>query len=166
MWKTTSISVNWKCSNNTSLHKLSKTYTHFAVNWEQSCALVCTYSEVTMPFVNPTRTKKSAMQLFPLPALYVCGSLAQVTDIQKLLTQQHLYYLRVLWSTRKNSLCLDSSIPKKSSDSLRIWQNWVSSCTGNCDGIPPASCSVTIRDIHNIILCLCYKCSLGYNNSC
>jgi hypothetical protein len=84
----------------------------------------------------------------------------------KLLTQQHLYYLRVLWSTRKNSLCLDSSIPKKSSDSLRIWQNWVSSCTGNCDGIPPASCSVTIRDIHNIILCLCYKCSLGYNNSC
>jgi len=32
-------------------------------------------------------------------------------------------------------------MPKKSSDSLKIWQNWVSSCTGNCDGIPPASCS-------------------------
>lgn len=48
-------------------------------------------------------------------------------------------YIRVLWSTKKNSLCLNSSIPKKSNDSLKIWQNWVSSCTGNCDGIPPAS---------------------------
>lgn len=30
-------------------------------------------------------------------------------------------------------------MPKKSKDSLNIWQNCVSSCTGNWDGIPPSS---------------------------
>ena len=47
--------------------------------------------------------------------------------------------LLVLWSTKKYSLIISSSIPKKSKASLKIWQNWTSSPMGNWLGIPPSS---------------------------
>ena len=50
-----------------------------------------------------------------------------------------LGFLLVLWSTRKNSSILDSSIPKNSVASCCSWQNWISSFIGNWLGIAPSS---------------------------
>ena len=47
-------------------------------------------------------------------------------------------------SKKKICLCLDSSKPKKSSDSIKIWQIWVTSFTENCHGITPAPCKITV----------------------